>query len=379
MRNVDEMKARWIAGVGCLLTLGLSTPAAFAHGRTCGGCPIPTDARVADVSNPDHVIGDGTPAGCTSASFVAAVAQGGVITFDCGPDPVTITLSETALVYNDAAPQVVIDGGGLITLDGGGERRILYMNTCDPDLVWTTPHCDNQDHPQLTLQNLTFRNGDSSGEDPDGGGAVYARGGRLKVVNCRFENNACDSVGPDVGGAAIRAFDQYQDLPLYVVHSTFGGAPGRGNVCSNGGALSSIGVSYTVINSEISYNQAIGWGGNPAQPGTPGGGSGGAIYNDGNTFHLDVCGSRIHHNEAVQYSGAIFFVSNDHTGTLTIEDTAVWECADSGTWIGPLPWVNFIGLGEPIVIDSTFDVPAPDLFCDGFASGDATWWAVRVP
>ena len=33
------------------------------------------------------------------------------------------------------------------------------MNTCDPNQVYTTPHCDNQDHPRLTVQNLTFING----------------------------------------------------------------------------------------------------------------------------------------------------------------------------------------------------------------------------
>ena len=36
------------------------------------------------------------------------------------------------------------------------------------------------------------------------------RGGRFKVVNCRFFNNVCADVGPDVGGGAIRVFDQYE-------------------------------------------------------------------------------------------------------------------------------------------------------------------------
>ena len=54
------------------------------------------------------------------------------------------------------------------------------MNTCDSDLVWTTSHCQNQDHPRLTVQNLTFVNGYSVGDDPDGGGAIFVRGGRFK-------------------------------------------------------------------------------------------------------------------------------------------------------------------------------------------------------
>ncbi len=112
------------------------------------------------------------------------------------------------------------------------------------------------------------------------------RGGRFKVVNCRFFNNVCASLGPDVGGAALRVFSQSGGLPVYVVNSTFGGAPGYGNVGANGGGISSIGVSWSIYNSLFSYNRAIGNGANPAQAGTPGGGSGGAIYNDGNTMTL---------------------------------------------------------------------------------------------
>lgn len=282
-------------------------------------CSIPAAAQAMDSSAPDQVVGNGTPESCTGAAFVAAVAAGGVITFDCGPDPIVITLSETAKVFNDKGPEIVIDGGGRVALSGGDQHRILYMNTCDPDLEWTTSHCQNQDHPRLTVQNLTFVHGHTAGEDPDGGGAIFVRGGRFKIVNCRFFNNSCDTEGPDVGGAAVRVFDQYDDQPVYVVGSTFGGRDDLGNVGSNGGALSSIGVSFTVINSVMSYNQAVGYGANPADPGTPGGGSGGAIYNDGNTFTLEVCGSTLTNNTANEGGGAIFFVSNDLTGTLRID------------------------------------------------------------
>ncbi len=293
-----------------------------AAGNPDGDWPVPDGAMAEDTGNPDEVIGDGSPESCTSDAVVAAVARGGVITFDCGPDPVTIVMAETAKVFNDTGPGIVIDGGGLVTLSGGGQRRILYMNTCDPDQVWTTPHCQNQDHPQLTVQNLTFIDADSKSEATcDGGGAIWVRGGRFKVINCRFFNNECADTGPDVGGAAIRVFSQYNGNPVYVVHSTFGGRDDLGNVCSNGGGVSSIGVSWTIINSLFTHNRAIGNGGNPADPGTPGGGSGGAIYNDGNTMTLSVWGSRIERNEVNAYGSAIFFVSNNHDGTLHIQDT----------------------------------------------------------
>ena len=119
------------------------------------------------------------------------MAQGGVITFDCGPEPVLIELTETAKIYNDRGPKIVIDGGGKVTLSGRDQRRILYQNTCEKELKWTTSHCDDQDHPQLTVQNLTFVHGSSKGmKNPDGGGAIFVRGGRFKLVNTRFSTTA---------------------------------------------------------------------------------------------------------------------------------------------------------------------------------------------
>ncbi len=325
-----------------------------AAGNPDGECGVPDEAQLEDVSTPDHVIGDGTKESCTSQAVVDAVAQGGIITFDCGPDPVTIVLEETAKIVNDTGPKIVIDGGGKVTLSGEGKRRILYQNTCDEAQKWTTDHCNDQDHPQLTVQNLTFVDGSSKGEtDPDGGGAIFVRGGRFKVNNSRFFKNVCDDTGPDVGGAAIRVFDQFEDKPVYVVNSTFGGEEGLGNVCSNGGALSSIGVSYTVINSLFSFNRAIGNGANPAKEGTPGGGSGGAIYNDGNTFTLSLCGAQIVNNEANEGGGAIFFVSNDRTGHLVI-DKSVLTDNPSGQFEN-FPGMFVLAAEDPQITDSTVE------------------------
>lgn len=155
-----------------------------AAGNPDGQCTIPFDAMEADIALPDHVIGDGSVASCTSQAVVAAIAQGGIITFDCGPDPVTIVLQQTAKIYNVTGPEIVIDGGGAVTLSGDNQRRILYMNTCDQDQGWTTDHCQNQDHPRLTVQNLTFIDGNSTAEAVfEGGGAIWVRGGRFKVID----------------------------------------------------------------------------------------------------------------------------------------------------------------------------------------------------
>ncbi|MEF3698679.1 hypothetical protein [Desulfolutivibrio sp.] len=323
-------------------------------GNPDGNCVVPAEAGLEDVSAPDQVIGDGTPQSCTSQAVVEAVARGGVMVFNCGPAPVTIVLAQTAKIFNDTGPRIVIDGGGKVSLSGGGARRILYMNTCDQAQVWTTPHCDDQDHPRLTVQNLTFVDGDATGEE-DGGGAIFARGGRLKIVNCRFFRNACDATGPDVGGAAVRAFDQSQDLPLYVTGSTFGGRAGYGGAGSNGGGISSIGVSWTVQNSLFSHNRAVGYGANPARPDTPGGGSGGAIYADGDTFTLYLCGTRIEDNAAREGGGAIFFVSNNLTGTLRIEDSVLRQNPSEGFETEGYPGIFYLGGGPPVVVNSVIE------------------------
>ncbi len=309
-------------------------------GNLNGNYPIPSEASLEDVSNPDTVIGNGTPESCTGQLVIDAVSKGGKIVFDCGKEPIIITLNEPAKVFNNANPDVVIDGGGLVTLSGNNQTRILYMNTCDQNQVWTTSHCQNQDNPRLTVQNITFANGNSNNEiEYDGGGAIWVRGGRFKAVNCRFFNNVCAPTGPDVGGGALRVFSQYNNQPVYIVNCTFGGKEGFGNSGSNGGAISSIGVSWTIINSLFSYNTAIGNGGNPSQSGTPGGGSGGSIYNDGNTMTLQVMGSLIESNEVNAYGAAIFFVSNDHSGNIVINDSTIQNNI-GGSWYPSYPSIS---------------------------------------
>ena len=236
-----------------------------------------------------------------------------------------------------------------MTLSGQGRRRILYMNTCDRTLVWATPHCQDQATPRLVVRNLTFANGDATGEDVDGGGggAIFARGGRLRIERSTFTGNRCDPHGPDVGGGAVRALSQYHGLPVVVADSRF-----TGNVCSNGGALSSIGVSWDVRGSRFTRNRAIGTGANPARGGTPGGGSGGAIYNDGNRYTLRITGSRLTGNVAAEGGGAVFFVSNDRTGTLAITDSVLERNPSRGFETRGLPGIFFLGAGRPSITSS---------------------------
>lgn len=296
----------------------------------------------APAASADTSVGTGTPGSCTSRAVVRAVAAGGVITFDCGPQPITIAMKKTAKVVN-TSPRVVLDGGGLVTLSGQGKRRILYLNTCDQAQGWTTSHCNDQAAPRLVVRRMRFARGNATGETTDGGGggAIFVRGGRLKIIDSTFTRNRCDRDGPDLGGGAVRVLDQYRDRPVVVRRSTFTG--GR---CSNGSALSSIGVSWRISSSTFTDNAAIGRGANPAKPGTPGGGSGGAIYLDGNDIHLDIADSTLTGNHAREGGGAIFFVSNDRSGTLTIDGSRLTDNPSDG--FETLPGIFFLGASRTI-------------------------------
>ena len=305
---------------------------------------VPRAGRAVSTARPNHVIGHGTPASCTSAAVVRAVAMGGIITFNCGPKPVTITMTATAKVVH--GQRIVIDGGGKVTLSGGGKIRILSMNTC--------PDCWEQTGPQLIVQNMRFADGYSgarqTGTSSDyGGGSIFDHGGQLRVVNSAFVGNRCYRYGPDLGGGAIRAYGMDMRTPVYLTDDTF-----RGNKCSNGGAVSGLYANFVVIDSLLAGNKAIGWGQNPRLPGTPGGGSGGAMYTDGDSYNLIIDGTVIRDNSAREGGGGIFCVVDNGHGALTIEHSALHHNPSGQFQDAPGIFDSLDGHDvEPTVIDST--------------------------
>jgi len=207
---------------------------------------------------------------------------------------------------------VALDGGGKVTLSGGGKTQILTLNA-----GW------QQQWPRLVVQNLAFAGAYSgtrqvAGSSVYGGGAIFAEGGQLTVVNSTFTGDRCYASGPDLGGGAIRAVGMDPASPVYITGDTF-----TGNTCANGGALSGLFAHFDVINCLMTGNQAIGFGANPAKAGTPGGGSGGAIYTDGTGYDLDVSGTVMRGNSAREGGGGIFFVVNSGGGTLRIDSSTL--------------------------------------------------------
>jgi hypothetical protein len=181
-----------------------TTPAAVVpdFGNPKGHFYVPPAGRAVNTRHPNHVIGNGSPASCTSAAVVRDVAAGGIITFNCGPKPVTIVMTTTASVIKTRR-LVVLDGSGLITLSGGSKRRILYSDTCAG--TWSTDDCVNQPYPRIIVQNITFEDGYNDAHQAtctantpkcwyggvNGGGAIYVEGGQFKAVNSQFVDNRC--------------------------------------------------------------------------------------------------------------------------------------------------------------------------------------------
>jgi predicted outer membrane repeat protein len=247
-----------------------------------------------------------------------ALANGGHITFNCGVAPVTIPV--TSPLVTSETQDIVVDGGGLITLDGLNSNRILVKPF--------TPGADVDKNKgnDLTLQNIRFINGraPAATQNQDGnarGGAVWVTspGTKLHLINATFENNRTTSLtDEDNQGGAVFAANIYETI---ITGSVF-----DNNEAGNGGAFGGIATGLIVYNSHFTNNKA--------SDNSSGGivrGHGGAIHLDGvsNNFNpssnnvVDICGSVFEGNTAVRGGGAIKTTISDNLGTkATYQDSS---------------------------------------------------------
>jgi hypothetical protein len=279
----------------------------------------------------DFVVGTGSPASCSEDAFdnaldnIKASGEGGTLTFNCG-GATSIVFTATKIIADD----VTIDGGELITLNGGNAIRLFTVDVGG----------------SLYLQNITLANGYS---DTDDGGAIFNDGslsldhttirdsntissfsggaivsyGPLTITNSRFENNGGGNGGAlylrwEEGDATITNSTFYHNFTTNV-DSGWGGAillwDGAdvqifasdldGNTARYGGALhNQFGNSYLELfqGTLVRNNQAQF--------------QGGGIYNAGGAItHLTEV--TLHNNQATDFGGGVY----NSGGIVTHTDT----------------------------------------------------------
>ncbi|MBI3964809.1 MAG: Ig-like domain repeat protein [Chloroflexi bacterium] len=121
-------------------------------------------------------VGDGTPESCTDAALDAALAGGGAVTFNCGPGPVVIVVRSTKVVTGS----VTVDGGGLVTLSGGGRWQVLVVRA----------------GATLTLRRITLANGYTG--PASAGGAAIDNAGALALSDSTISGHR------GLGAGAVR-------------------------------------------------------------------------------------------------------------------------------------------------------------------------------
>jgi len=316
-----------------------------------------------NTSAPTAVVGSGTPASCTKAEaeadLRAKVAQGGVITFNCGPDPVTIAITQTMRPHDTI--DTIIDGNGKITLDAGQRDR-----------HFTIKHSDWQkDTTKFVVQRLKLINGKAPtgeyfpprpenpkcayGYKEGSGGAIYAHDGVVHIIDSEFRDNQAALIGPDVGGGAVYVLG---NNALVISGSRF-----TNNRAANGGAVGMLWANPKIFNSVFENNTAEGVGQNvrlPDEENCPvfghegqggAGGLGGGIYFDGmnnDGFVYTICGSTFKNNRANELSGALFRTPNVAVRNMAIERSTF----DGNT--ARMGGVSFIMENDLKVSDSTF-------------------------
>ncbi len=221
--------------------------------------------------------------------FSSLLSGGSTVTFNCSGvgAAATVTLSSTKII----SANTIIDGGGKITLSGGGVRRLFFVNAGVTLTLTGLTLIGGSEFEGATIYNLgTLRLRSStimSGTATSGHGGAVKSLGTIIVVNSLFRDNASllgyggaiDSVQKTslvsitnsmfinntskIGGGAIASNGFVQiDQSTFMSNSTE-----SQNASSGGGAIENTG-SMTITASTFNANQA---------------GKGGAVYNEGGT------------------------------------------------------------------------------------------------
>ena len=277
-----------------------------------------------------HVVGTGTSASCTKAALDAAVAAGGLVTFNCGGSPVTIvdnlTITQNTTL-DGTGQQVTLDGnqqGTVVTVSGGVTVTVTALTITGGQVGATTGGGGILNQGTLTVSNSNISGNVATFA---GGGIANEVGGTLTVSNSNISGNASgDTITIGRGGGINNGGT------LTVMSSTISGnTSGVTTRPGNGGGIYNSGT-VTLSESTVSGNTV---------PGSTG--DGGGI---GNAGTLTVISSTISGNKVGNTGGGIYNVS----GKVTLTSSTVSGNTASGNGGGGM---STFGTGTVTVTNST--------------------------
>lgn len=342
------------------------------------------------------VIGDGTAASCqtdeAANALGAAVAAGGEISFNCGPDPVIINANTNATDQT-----VVVNGGGLITLSGENLRQLFYVfgsgNLTLNDIVVIDGNAGSGGGiaigPQASVTiNRSFV---TSNESPTNGGGIHNQG----MLTINYSTIGSNIAAGDGGGIYNAGGHVHLHFSYLIsnqanngggVHSNSGSliaqtSAFRSNVATNlGGGVLAGGNDVEFVNNTFSNNRAD---------------QGGGLYKSGtvtltnNTFNENLAdhgGALYNGGGATAVRNNIFANSLDEAGgsaslncdgpvlqseghnivsdfSCVLNPSTVGDLLDTdpqlGVWQGT-PWRGYFPLPGSPAIDYGLNCPAVD-------------------
>lgn len=289
MRKLVSL-ARWLLTAIAIIIIGtLSTRHVFAAG----------------------VVGTGTPASCTQSALDNALQGGGLVTFNCGANPVTITLGFTepiqASTTMDGANKITIKAPNLyhfqvyvnqtfllknIILTGGNSATAGSVENYGTFKTVNVTFFKNKggnlggaiyNEGTLNIKKSHFNNNRAT----NNGGAIYNEGGNVKIKSSSFQNNKTNNSG----GAVVNDAGD-----LVIVSSTF-----TANTAADGGAVwTAVGSTNTISKSNFNGNHAS---------------SGAGIENFGG---IQILLTTLSNNIAVNDGGGIW-----QAGSMSLEKSTV--------------------------------------------------------
>ena len=248
------------------------------------------------------VVGTGTPASCTDAALNAALAGGGLVTFNCG-SRATIDISGKTI-----AADTTVDGGGAITMSGGSPAFTIDSGVefalHNVRIAGGIGGIFAQDGASLIVTHSEFTG--IIGDGPFGQGIMMVGNGTLSVTASTFVGNTTGigltSNGPSQGSATV-------------TNSTF-----TDNDAGNrdGGGIENVGWTLAVTNSTFIGNRA---------------GAGGGIENAGGT--LSVINCTFSGNNGQVGGGGISNIIEDGAAPVTVTNS-IFSANTSDNCNGPI-------------------------------------------